>query len=463
MLPRRRRSTCLYCDRLDERCMLSGYTPLQITSAYGLGAITLNSLSGTTVTGNGAGQTIALIETYHDPNIQASLNTFDSEYGLPYLALKVIDQAGSQTDDGWAQEEALDVEWAHAIAPVRNIVVVEAAPGDNNAQNQNLTSLMTAVQTAAKWPGVTVVSMSWGMEEFANESSYDSNFTTPGITFIASSGDDGSVYWPASSPDVLAVGGTTLSASSAGAYQSESGWSATGGGLSRDELEAVYQDSVQLTGFRTTPDVSFDADPSSGVSIYNIPPDSSSGQGTWTAIGGTSVGAPAWAGIIAIVDQGRAITGLAPLTGATQLLPALYAVPLSAYHYVSVTTAGSQGSNLAIITTNYNTQSGLGSPVGCCSYSRYWIRPVTNPHTFPDSHSAAPGPTPVSTPIPPVPTPTPTPSPVVTPGRRNRPDRAGRPKKTKHRAKVHVHAQRHSRLPHAQRRVKANARTEWRE
>ena len=111
--------------------------------------------------------------------------------------------------------------------------MVEAAPGNNDAQG--LTDLMTAVQTAAAWPGVTVVSMSWGMTEFSNESSYDSNFTTPGVTFIASSGDTGPVNWPASSPDVLSVGGTSLNATSSGVYESESGWADTGGGLSQYE------------------------------------------------------------------------------------------------------------------------------------------------------------------------------------------------------------------------------------
>ena len=151
--------------------------------------------------GNGAGQTIALIEMYNDPNIQASLNAFDAAYGLPKITLNVINQAGTQTNSGWAQEESLDVEWAHAIAPGANIVVVEAAPGFT--ETQELNNLMTAVQTANKTTGVTVVSMSWGFPEFSNEASYDSNFTTPGITYIAASGDSGNVEWPAASPNVL--------------------------------------------------------------------------------------------------------------------------------------------------------------------------------------------------------------------------------------------------------------------
>ena len=104
-------------DTLDDRCLPSGYTPAQITSAYGLSGITFTSPSGAKVAGNGSGQTIALIEMYSDPNIQASLNAFDAAYNLPDIKLNVINQAGSQTNTNWAQEESLDVEWAHAFAP----------------------------------------------------------------------------------------------------------------------------------------------------------------------------------------------------------------------------------------------------------------------------------------------------------------------------------------------------------
>ena len=88
--------------------------------------------SSGTVKGDGTGETIALIEMYHDPNLASDLHTFDQTYNLPDPTLNVINQAGSQTDTGWAQEESLDVEWAHAIAPGANILVVEAAPGYTN-------------------------------------------------------------------------------------------------------------------------------------------------------------------------------------------------------------------------------------------------------------------------------------------------------------------------------------------
>jgi hypothetical protein len=331
-----------HLDQLDDRCLLSGYspvsptglTPAQITTAYGLNAITLTSSSGSTVTGNGSGETIALIEAYHDPNLASDLNTFDQAYNLPTANLTVVDQAGSQTNSGWAGEEALDVEWAHAIAPGANILVVEA-------KSQNLQDLLNAVNTARNTAGVNVVSMSWGFPEMPNESSYDSYFTTPaghvGITFIAASGDSGAVEYPSASPNVLSVGGTTLTLSSTGGYQSESAWYASGGGYSQYEAEPSYQASVQTTGMRSVPDVAFDGDPNTGVEEYETDPGARSGS--WQVVGGTSVGAPSWAGIIAIVDQGRALAGKGSLDGPTQTLPTLYAAPSTDFHTVAASSS----------------------------------------------------------------------------------------------------------------------------
>ncbi len=332
MRDRRRRGRSLrpILDHLDDRCLLSGVTPSQLTTAYGLNAISFKSSSGSTVKGDGTGETIALIEAYNDPNIASDLHTFDLMYSLPDPKLTVIDQAGSQTNSGWATEEALDVEWAHAIAPGANILVVEA-------HSQSITDLVDAVNTARNTAGVVAISMSWGFPEFSGETSYDSDFTTPaghtGITFIAASGDTGTVEYPSASPNVLAVGGTSLILSSSGTYGSETAWVDSGGGYSQYEPEPSYQESVQTTGHRSTPDVALDADPNTGVEIYETPPHSR--DGSWQVVGGTSLGAPSWAGIIAIVDQGRALAGDGSLEGPTQTLPSLYALSSSAYHSVS--------------------------------------------------------------------------------------------------------------------------------
>ena len=207
----------------------------------------------------------------------------------------------------------------------------------------------------------------------SNEASYDGYFTTPsghtGITFIASSGDLGASEYPAASPNVLSVGGTSLYLTSSGAYQSETAWFYSGGSYSPYELEPSYQRSVQTTGQRSTPDVAFDADQSTGVEVYDTSP--RSGKGSWQVYAGTSLGAPAWAGIIAIVDQGRAVAGKGSLDGPTQTLPTLYALPSSDFHSVSpFSSVGGLSSWLWYLFgssrngATANIATGLGSPNG---------------------------------------------------------------------------------------------------
>jgi hypothetical protein len=221
---------------------------------------------------------------------------------------------------------------------------------------------------------VVAISMSWGYNEMPNEATYDRYFTTPvghtGITFIASSGDLGLAEYPAASPNVLSVGGTSLYLTSSGTYQSETAWFFSGGSYSPYEPEPSYQRSVQTTGQRATPDVAFDADSSTGVEIYETSP--GSGQGSWQVMAGTSLGAPAWAGIIAIVDQGRTLAGRGSLDGPSQTLPGLYALPSSDFHRVSpVSPLGGPSSWLSYLFgsgfddgATANLATGLGSPNG---------------------------------------------------------------------------------------------------
>ncbi len=416
MSKRRHRGLLPLLDHLDERCLLSGYTPAQITSAYGLNAITFSSGS---VKGDGTGETIALIEMYHDPNLASDLHTFDHEYGLPDPTLTVDNQAGSQTDDGWSLEESMDVEWAHAIAPGAKILVVEAAPSNSNAQA--IANLMAAVQAANLTPGVVVVSMSWGFNEFPGETAYDSAFTTPGITYIAASGDNPGVDYPATSPDVLSVGGTTLNLSSSGDYVSETAWSDSGGGYSQYEAEPSYQELIQQSEKRSTPDVAFDGDPNTGVAVYETPPPSqnpwqtTTSEGSWQIVGGTSLGAPSWAGIIAIVDQGRALDGQGSLSGATQTLPSLYDLE-SDFNSVASSRSGgvvtnfpwggfggwgsafsSSSGGTTLGGSTANTQTGLGTPIG--SLLLYNLASSTTDVPLTTSTTSWPTPTPTSTPV----------------------------------------------------------------
>ncbi|MGA2700324.1 MAG: S53 family peptidase [Isosphaeraceae bacterium] len=346
----------------------AGYTPQQIQNAYGVNQITF---SGGTVAGNGAGQTIAIVDAYNDPNIQANLNMFDTQFGLPATTVTRVNEYGgtslpaSDPTGGWELEESLDVEWAHAVAPKANIVLVEAS-------SDSLSDLFDAVNTARDRPGVSVVSMSWGTTEFWGESSYDSLFTTPpehtDVTFVAASGDSGAWYgpmYPSVSPNVLAVGGTTLTLAAGSTYGSETGWSDSTGGFSgldsnwwTYESEPSYQtatlQAVGLSyGVRTSPDVSFNADPNTGVAVYDSVP--YSGQSGWFQVGGTSAATPAWAGLVAIADQGLA-TGKKGALSNTQAQTDLYALPSSDFHDITT------GFNGYSATPGYDLVTGLGSP-----------------------------------------------------------------------------------------------------
>jgi subtilase family serine protease len=344
----------LNVERLEARELLSaGYTPAQIRHAYGVDQMWLD----------GSGQTIAIVDAYDDPNIISDLRTFDRKFGIsdpPQFAK--VNQSGGKTfpkvDTGWAGEITLDVEWAHAIAPGANILLVEA-------NSSSLVNLLTAVDYARHQPGVVTVSMSFGAGEGSFEPSVDSIFTTPaghiggaglpgGITFVASTGDNGAPGgYPAYSPNVVAVGGTSLYLDGRGDYLGEAAWSGSGGGISQVEEEPAYQYGVQNTGARTIPDVSYNADPNTGFWIYNT-----AGANGWSVIGGTSAGAPQWAALMALVDQGRAyLTGAGSLDGARQTLPALYSAEMSGDFFDVLT-----GSNGYFAGPGYDLVTGLGSP-----------------------------------------------------------------------------------------------------
>jgi parallel beta-helix repeat protein len=357
------------------------YSPAQIRDAYGI-----NDLSE-----DGSGQTIAIVDAYNDPDIFEAEDLFDSQfgptdsgptfydqYGPAASFLTVLNQSGQTTSlpstdpsgvgtDNWEVEEELDVEWAHAIAPGAQIILVEA-------NSQSLSDLMASVATAAAQPGVSVVSMSWGFTEgqsvfAADEANYDSVFNVPGVTFLASTGDYGASdpQYPAFSPNVVAVGGTSLNLNADNSYNSETGWGyysdsvgmgiGSGGGLSQYEPEPSYQEGVQSTGSRTTPDVSMVADPATGAWVadpYNL-----SSDNPFEVAGGTSLSAPTFAGLVALVDQGRVAAGEATLNGPspTETQQALYSLPQTDYHSIT------SGSNGYTANAGYNLVTGLGTPV----------------------------------------------------------------------------------------------------
>jgi subtilase family serine protease len=332
----------------------AGFSPQQISQAYGFNQI---SLDNGTIKGDGSGQTIAIIDAYSQPNIASDLAAFDAMYGLPAPpSLTVVNEYGGTSlpaaNQGWGLEISLDVEWAHAMAPGAKILLVEA-------NSSSYSDLMAAVSYARNQPGVSVVSMSWGSSEWSGESAYDSYFTTPaghqGITFVASSGDTGTVEYPSASPNVLTVGGTQLSTDVSGDYGGETAWSDSGGGLSTVEPQPSYQRGVvtQTSSYRAVPDVAYNASSGTPYAVY----DTSSYNG-WLEVYGTSAGAPQWAALVAIADQGRALDGEGSLDGGSQTLPALYQLPQSDFHDI---TSGSNGTYSA--GPGYDLVTGRGSPI----------------------------------------------------------------------------------------------------
>lgn len=266
----------------------AGLSPTQVKAAYRLPA-------------TGGHGTIAIIDAYDASTIESDLAAFDAAYDLPActrkngcLEIKKM-TAKIARNSGWALETALDVEWAHAIAPQARILLVEAAtPSGKN--------LLAAIDAARERKDVTAVSMSWGGPEFSDEASLDAHFTgASGAVFFASSGDGGAgVSWPAVSPNVVAVGGTTLRFAGSSGFVTETAWSGSGGGISAYEPQPDFQKNYAVPkadGKRAVPDVSYDADPRTGYSVYHAAIGAKKG---WYVLGGTSAGAPQWAAIRAL-------------------------------------------------------------------------------------------------------------------------------------------------------------------
>ena len=344
----------------------TGLPPGAIQSVYNLSGLSPSS-------GAGAGQIITIVDAYHDPNALSDLNTFNGQYGYPALktctslsqsgpCFEQVDPQGTpRTNSGWVLEESLDIEWAHAEAPGAKIVLVEAASNSN-------TNLFNAVSYANSI-GATEVSMSWGGSESTGETAYDSDMTHAGTLYTASAGDSGhGAEYPAASPNVIAIGGTTLngcSGTSCAGFTSETTWSSSGGGASADEAIPAYQSgytgpvygassiSALTGGTRGIPDVSFDANPNTGVSVYDST--KYQGQSGWFTLGGTSVGAPDWAGILA---AGRA-AGQTALEGDAAIYSGGYTTNL---RDITSGTNGSCGTDCTA-GPGYDLVTGLGSPV----------------------------------------------------------------------------------------------------
>ncbi len=410
--------------------LTGGYTPLGIQTAYG---ITSLYAAGD----QGAGQTIAVVDAYDNPFFvstgagnngiisgysQSDLAAFDNLEGIPdppsftkvgevnYTTnFSTTNYPGLDPNNDWEGEEALDVEWAHAIAPQANIILVECTDESSLFQGVQWAETPAALGGG----GASVISMSFGTAGgYVGENADDSNFnptTNPGITFLASADDQGSgtpangpnapgsttgqAAYPSDSPYVVSVGGTNLNLnSSPGAYINEGVWNdgldptnnydhATGGGLSFIENQPAYQygltinnglSTVSAGGKRAAPDVSFLADPNTGADAYDTYDNNGFWDGSYDpnnlgVVGGTSLSSPCWAGLVALANQIRVGAGESTLTGATQTLPTLYNIYNSSaysqdFHDIN-DSASPNNNGTWYAGAGYDLVTGIGSPI----------------------------------------------------------------------------------------------------
>jgi subtilase family serine protease len=313
------------------------YSPQEMREAYGLTDLLEDGYTG-------AGQTIVIIDSFGSPTIASDLHTFDAAYGLPDPpSFQVITPLGTvpfdptnQTQLGWAGETTLDVEWSHAIAPGANIVLLTSPVAETQGV-PGMPEFLELEKYALDHNLGKIISQSWattendlfsstdGIQVLTNFENFYARAAKENVTVLASAGDTYStgyeldgvtlfpmpvVNFPASSPLVTAVGGTSLYATTEGKYQTETVWNnlfgGGGGGISQYFPEPSYQGSslpqdkqALLNGFRGIPDISYNADCNTGILVYAsyAPP-----SGFYITCG-TSEGSPQWAGIIADANQ----------------------------------------------------------------------------------------------------------------------------------------------------------------
>ena len=348
------------------------FTPAQIRHAYGFDQLP--------ATVNGKGQTIAIVDAFGDryasitaitnvihhkdvitystniiDSTESDWTTFCNQFGLAASGLTVVyPQGQGNVNTNWALETALDIQWAHAIAPGANILLVIAR--DSSPSN------MYAAVDYAVGAGANVVSMSFGGGESTNEFAYDAHFNHPGVAFVAASGDAGEssgVWYPAASPYVLSVGGTQLTNFN-GAW-SESTWSGSGGGVSLYEPMPSFQSGWQQfpTGNRrSVPDVCYQGGPNPGVAVYV------SAYSGWIEVYGTSVGAPQWAALVALANSASTSGVLANASAAIYSIAGSGLIPPNINpSYMFDMTSGSNGSDPDDSSIpGYDFVTGLGSP-----------------------------------------------------------------------------------------------------
>jgi N-acetylneuraminic acid mutarotase len=323
-----------------------GYGPADLASAYELPR------------GAASGRLVAIVDAYDSPTVEADLAVYRKQYGLPACTvatgcLTKLNQNGKVgplpvSDPGWAAEIALDVDMVSATCPLCRILLVEASSASS-------VDLGSAVDTAVA-QGAKFVSNSYGLAaEQVDESTLDPYYNHPGVAMTVSSGDTGTgTSYPAASPYVTAVGGTSLVPTTVGRGWTETAWAGGGSGCSLYEPKPSFQTDTGCPR-RTEADVSAIADPNTGVAVY----DSSGGNG-WSVLGGTSVSAPIIAGVYALAGD--------PAPGS---YPNSY--PYARSGLLNDVTSGNNGSctpiYLCAARVGYDGPSGLGTPAGVQAFT----------------------------------------------------------------------------------------------
>ncbi len=309
-----------------------------------------------TVNPTGGARAIGIVDAFHYPTALSDLKTFSTQFGLPAPNLQVVFGGGSQPaqNAGFQMEEALDIEWAHAMAPKAKIILVEATTNSS----ANLLQAEDKAATLVAAAGDGEVSNSFGGSEFPGETSasFDGHFKKAGIVYFASTGDSPGTEWPAVSPFVVAAGGTSTTHNlTTGDFYKEVAWQDEGSGISEFESRPTYQNSVAgIVGtHRGTPDISFDSNPATGVWVFATIVGSLPG---WYIVGGTSLASPALAGIVNSAGLFKTSTALELTT-----IYANKANPAS-FRDITLGNCGPFGGFFAAV--GYDLCSGVGSDQG---------------------------------------------------------------------------------------------------
>jgi hypothetical protein len=346
-----------------------GFTPNQLHEAYSLPTSVPSSST----------QTLALVDAYNDPTAEADLAVYDKEFGLPACTsadgcFHKLNEEGRTTplpanEGGWATEISLDLQMARAVCEGCHLMLVEAS-------NSSLAALGEAVDSAVK-AGATEVSNSYGGAEEAGDSSYNAPYDHPGVVITVSAGDCGyfnencggleAANYPASSPDVVAVGGTTLTG--AGSEWSSTVWAGGGSGCSVAFTAPLWQSTVAnfsataCGSARSVADVAADANPYTGVDVYDSTPTPEGYPTGWGVWGGTSAASPIIAAEYALAGGAHGVSYPA------QTLYSNIGNSSALYDVRSGSNGSCTGATSCQAASGYDGPTGVGSPVGLNAFS----------------------------------------------------------------------------------------------